>query len=203
MNEAQLTQSDPAARHLLEALGGSKDSLSWLELHKKGLSVFARVLTNGRHKGLDSLRALDAAAWDELFDTVCNDGLEEALKQSHPDVYLLFEAVKGDNEALDRLKRKKPSYGKMVETIREAHDRYLSANSEEATPDCIPTSAAADVGCLIGELHLSKGEYAKAIEAFSRAIENQPTADAYEGRAKAYRALADLDEQKAAELQQT
>jgi tetratricopeptide (TPR) repeat protein len=203
MSDVQLTQDDPAARHLLQALGGSKDSLSWLELHKKGLSVFARALSNGRNKGLESLKALDEAAWDELFDTVCNDGLEEALKDEHPDVYLLFEAVKGDDEALGRLKRKKPSYGKMVETIREAHERYLSANSEEVGQDCIPSSAAADVGCLIGELHLNKGEYPKAIEAFTRAIENQPTADAYEGRAKAHRALAAHDEQKAAELKQT
>ena len=61
------------------------------------------------------------------------------------------------------------------------------SNSEEAGKDCIPSSTAADVGCLIGELHLSKGEYHKAIEAFTRAIENQPTADVYEGRAIAVR----------------
>lgn len=58
----------------------------------------------------------------------------------------------------------------------------------------------ADTACLIGDLHLSKGEYQQAIEAFSRAIENRPTADAYQGRAKAYRALAALDEQAATKL---
>lgn len=202
MNDTQLAQGDPAARHLLAALGGNKDSLSWLDHHKKGLSVFARALTNGGSKGPEGLKALDPAAWDELFDTVCNDGLERILKESHPDVYLLFEAVKGDEEALAQLKRKKRSYGKLVEVIREAHEKYLLSGSEEVGKDCIPSSAAADVGCLIGELHLSKGEYHKAIEAFSRAIENQPTADVYEGRARAYRALAEQDEQQAASLKQ-
>jgi tetratricopeptide (TPR) repeat protein len=203
MNDTQLAQGDPAARHLLAALGGSKDSLSWLDHHKKGLSVFARALTNGGSKGLEGLKALDPAAWDELFDTVCNDGLEQALQDRHPDVYLLFEAVKGDEEALAQLKRKKRSYGKLVEVIREAHEKYLLSSSEEVGKDCIPSSAAADVGCLIGELHLSKGEYHKAIEAFSRAIENQPTADVYEGRARAYRALAEQDEHKAVSMKQT
>src|SRR5947209_1203026 len=107
MNDTQLAQGDPAARHLFQALEGSKDSLNWLEHHKKGLAVFARALTNGSSKGLDALRALDPSGWDELFDTVCNDGLEQALKDHHPEVYLLFEAVKGDEEALAELKRKK------------------------------------------------------------------------------------------------
>ena len=41
---------------------------------------------------------------------------------------------------------------------------------------------------------------AKAIEAFTRALESNPTADVYEGRAQAYRALAEADERKAREL---
>jgi tetratricopeptide (TPR) repeat protein len=53
---------------------------------------------------------------------------------------------------------------------------------------------AADVACLVGEMHLSKGEYHKAIEAFTRALEENPTADVYEGRARAYRLLADADD---------
>jgi tetratricopeptide (TPR) repeat protein len=65
---------------------------------------------------------------------------------------------------------------------------------ENADPRVISGDEAADVSCLIGEMHLSKGDYAKAIEAFSRAIENRPTADAYYGRARAYRALAAADE---------
>jgi hypothetical protein len=67
-------------------------------------------------------------------------------------------------------------------------------------PRVISGEAAADVSCLIGELHLSKGEYRKAIEAFSRAIETRPTPDAFRGRARAYQALAGDDERRAEEL---
>jgi uncharacterized protein HemY len=61
----------------------------------------------------------------------------------------------------------------------------------------ISRTSAADAAVLVGELHLRQGEYAKAIAAFTQAIENRPTADAYQGRAKAYRGLADKDEQEA------
>jgi hypothetical protein len=72
--------------------------------------------------------------------------------------------------------------------------------SAEADPQVITGDAAADVSCLIGELHLHKGDYPKAIEAFSRAIDSRPTADAYLGRARAYRALAARDEGRAQEF---
>ena len=61
-------------------------------------------------------------------------------------------------------------------------------------------SSAADAACLVGEMHLGKGDYTRAVEAFTRAIENTPTADAYEGRAKAYRRLAEADEKVARKL---
>jgi hypothetical protein len=64
----------------------------------------------------------------------------------------------------------------------------------------ISGDSAADMSCLIGEMHLSKRAYEKAIEAFGRAIAVRPTADAYLGRARAYRGLADRDEQQAREL---
>lgn len=69
---------------------------------------------------------------------------------------------------------------------------------ERAEEELNPTSAA-DAACLVGELHLSKGEYEKAIQAFTQAIEGNPTADAYEGRAKAYQGLAERDERAALE----
>lgn len=56
---------------------------------------------------------------------------------------------------------------------------------------------AADTACLVGELHLSRGDCGKAIEAFSRAIGLHPTADAYQGRARAYRVLAEQDDERA------
>lgn len=63
----------------------------------------------------------------------------------------------------------------------------------------ISRTNAADAAVLVGELHLHQGEYVKAIAAFTQAIENGPTADAYQGRANAYRGLAEQDEQKARE----
>jgi hypothetical protein len=70
---------------------------------------------------------------------------------------------------------------------------------QEEAPGGITRSAAADVACLVGDLHLRKGEYKKAVQAFSRAIEHSPTVEAYEGRARGYRALAAKDEQQARE----
>jgi len=69
---------------------------------------------------------------------------------------------------------------------------------EESGTD-ISRASAADAAVLVGELHLRQGEYAKAIAAFTRAIENGQTADAYQGRAKAYRGLVEIDELKARE----
>ncbi len=199
MSDTQLAPGDAVTRHLLQAIDGSKEALAWLDAHLHGLAVFVRALGNGK-KGLESLRAMPQGEWDHLVETICNDGLDPVLEERHPDVHLLFEAVKGDDGALGRLRRKKPSFAKLAETIRAYHEQYGGGGGEEAPTDRLPCSAAADVGCLIGEMHLNKGEYHKAIEAFTRAIENQPTADVYEGRAAAYRALADLDEQKAREL---
>src|SRR5262249_221076 len=116
------------------------------------------------------------------------------------DVFELFEAVKGDDEALARLQRKRISYARVAVIVREFHEKYLASVPEQGGSASIPSSAAADVGCLIGEMHLRKHDYHKPMGAFPRAIENQPTADAFEGRARAYRALASVDEQKALEL---
>jgi tetratricopeptide (TPR) repeat protein len=199
MSDTQIAPTDAAVHHLLEALDGHKEALGWLDEYRRGLALFIRALNNGR-KAIDNLREMRPEEWDQLFEAICNDTLAQTLEERHPDVALLFEAVKGDNEALTQVSRKKPTHGKLATAIREFHERYLLGGDEQPTGSGIPTSAAADVGCLIGEMHLSKGEYHKAIEAFSRAIENQPTADAFEGRAKAYRALAALDEHRALEM---
>ena len=64
----------------------------------------------------------------------------------------------------------------------------------------LENSDAADAACLVGELHLNKRDYRKAVEAFTRALEESPTADAYAGRAQAYRGLAAEDEACARKL---
>ena len=71
---------------------------------------------------------------------------------------------------------------------------------EEDDAEPLQGAAAADAACLVGEMHLNKGDHERAVEAFTRAIENNPTADAYQGRAQAYRALALQDERRAEEL---
>src|SRR5262249_1984946 len=102
--------------------------------------------------------------------------------------------------SLAALQKHKRSFAQLASLIREAHERSLAAGAIRKTDGVLAESTAADVGCLIGEMHLNRGEYHKAVEAFSRAIENAPTADAQDGRARALRALADLDERYAREL---
>ena len=99
---------------------------------------------------------------------------------------------------------KKPPKGKYPKVLRRRGADPAQVTGADAgaagAPQAISGEAAADMSCLIGELHLSKGNYAKAVEAFSRAIETSPNPDAYLGRARAYRALAALDERQASGL---
>jgi tetratricopeptide (TPR) repeat protein len=95
-------------------------------------------------------------------------------------------------------------YPRVVRRVGESPPQYAdgreAAVDETAAPAHLP-DAAADVSLLIGEMHLKEGEYARAIEAFTRSIEADPkAADEYEGRARAYRALAARDERQAREL---
>jgi hypothetical protein len=81
---------------------------------------------------------------------------------------------------------------------KESPDEHDN-DEQEQEPKDLRGTAAADAACLVGEMHLANGEYEKAIQAFTQALAGNPTADAYEGRAKAYRALAERDERKALE----
>lgn len=63
--------------------------------------------------------------------------------------------------------------------------------------------ASADAACLVAEMHLKEHRYTEAVLAFSRAIQLNPTVDAYQGRAKACRLLAEQDEQAIEEMSQT
>jgi hypothetical protein len=92
-------------------------------------------------------------------------------------------------------------YPRVAKRVGDSPPQFGAEGHEERVdPPDMQASVAADTACLIGELHLGKGDYAKAVEAFSRSIEGSPTADAYEGRAKAYRALAAADERRADKL---
>jgi Plasmid pRiA4b ORF-3-like protein len=95
-------------------------------------------------------------------------------------------------------------YPKVTRREGESPFRPGSAGpARQPAPLGVGTEEGADTACLVGEVHLERGEYHKAVEAFSRALTGRPTADAYEGRARAYRALAAADERFARELRQT
>ena len=92
-------------------------------------------------------------------------------------------------------------FPKVTKRVGDSPPQYPDLEDEEDESEPLPTEAvASDVSCLIGEQHLRDGDPAKAIEAFTRSLEVEPTADAYAGRARAYRALADADDRRAAEL---
>ena len=96
-------------------------------------------------------------------------------------------------------------YPKVIQSIGESPPQYPDVDEDDwgddESEEDIPDGAAADVSLLIGEMHLKAGEYAKAVEAFTRSIEANPAAaDEYEGRSRAYRALADEDQRKAKAL---
>lgn len=193
---------DPALRSFVNALAGQQEGLAWLESHRPGLMVFLKALDGGP-RGRQRLQGLSPASWDELFEIIASDELDGALVKKYPDVHQLFDAVKGNDDALAELRRHKPSFAALAGIIREANEGNSSASNGKVEENNLDGSAAADVGCLIGEMHLSRGEYSKAIDAFSRALETEVSADAFEGRARAYRALAAEDEARASALRGT
>lgn len=198
MNEPRVLEN-PANGHLLRALEGDREALKWLLLHRKHLGAFAQAVVGGK-KAVENFGSLDGLG-EELFEAIGDASLNATLKNRHPEVHALFEAIKGDNTALDRLQRKKPSLARLAEIVRAAHEKSLEARDDRVGPQELADSAA-DVGCLIGEMHLARGEFEKAVQAFTRAIETHPTADAYEGRARAYTALALHDQQRAEQLRE-
>ncbi len=92
--------------------------------------------------------------------------------------------------------------GKYPKVTKRVGKSPFQAEMQHHNSQMIGTDEGADTACLVAEMHLSQGEYHKAVEAFTRAIAMNPTVDAYEGRARAYRALAAADEQVAQQLRQ-
>jgi len=207
--EGWLREENPDLYYMVQALAGDVEALRWLELKSEGLWLFTRA-AGGDRKALAALEAGQAIDLDDLFGTIDDPGLWQWLAEKHADLHLLFQSIKGDDDALRRLKRKKAVLARLALLVGAAYQKHQNADADGTPEDArpaespqeIPGDAAADVGCLIGELHLSKGDYAKAVEAFSRSIETDPSADAYEGRAHAYRELALADERKALELRE-
>jgi hypothetical protein len=175
---------------------------AWLRDRSSALYLFTRAVAGDRTAAaaFGPGHPLD---FDDLFGLIRHDDRAHWLGDRHPELHLLFDAVQGDDAALRRLRRKKAGLARLAEDVRDRYREYEAAEPEEppaapaAEPGEIPEAAASDVGCLIGELHLSKGDFERAVEAFSRSLDGTPTADAYEGRARAFRALAEADESRA------
>jgi hypothetical protein len=196
-----LERESPEVYYMLRGLQEDVTALDWLRAKSIALYLFTRGAAGDR-KAAAALAPDHCLDLDDLFGLICHDDLLHWLEDRHPELQLLFAAIKGDENALRRLRRQKAGLARLAEGIRERYQAYMTAPPEEAPPDGegITEGAAADVGCLIGELHLSRGDFNKAVEAFTRSIEGMATADACQGRARAYRALAERDEHQAREL---
>jgi hypothetical protein len=187
-NDAWLKAENAELYWMVRAMAGDDGALLRLESEGRGLALFTRVLTGDR-KALSALEEGPDLELDYVHGLAVNCQQSGWLQEHHPVLHAVFEAVKGDEGPLRRLKKKKPGLTKLARLVRDAREKAPK----------LTAASPADVGCLVAEVHLSKGEYHKAIEAFTRAIETAATPDAYEGRARAYRALAEADERRAAE----
>jgi tetratricopeptide (TPR) repeat protein len=199
--DAWLAEEHPDLYHLLRAADGSAEAVAWLHAKDEGLGLFGDALS-GHRSALERLQRRKVLDLDGLYGP---GGMPaEWLRDNRPEFHLLFEAIQGDDESLKRLDRKKHTMARLAVIARSAYRRARRrAEPDGEDEDESPDGQAADVGCLVGELHLRQGDYLHAVEAFTRAIENHPSADAYEGRARAYQALALADEGRANELRRT
>jgi tetratricopeptide (TPR) repeat protein len=190
---------DPAAdfRDVVRAADGDAEALHRLEKRGEALRLLPRAVRGDRH-AFAALRAADPLELDALCATLLTAEPPDGLAARHPELQLLLEAVRGNDVALHRLERKRAGLGRLTRFLRD-----VCVNAEEPADGgdgSITGDAAADVGLLVGEQHLREGNFARALAAFNRAIEVEPTSDAYEGRARAYRGLADLDDREAGKI---
>jgi tetratricopeptide (TPR) repeat protein len=195
-HDGWLAEAYPEVHHTLRAVEGDREAAAWLDANSRGLGLFARAHAGDR-KSIQALQDGEVRELDDLFEIIDNDDLTRWLEEQHPEFHELFQAVKGDEAALKRLKRRKAALGRLAQAMRQLHEKYLHRTREERVREDFDGGAAADMRCLVGEMHLTNREFHKAIEAFTRALQSNPTADVYEGRARAYRALAEEDERKA------
>jgi tetratricopeptide (TPR) repeat protein len=194
-----LEQAYPQMHFLLLALDGDDGAPRWLAHNSPGMALFARALA-GEQLALAGLQNGHAEDLDDLFEVIDNDDLGDWLEERRPDLHLLFEAIKGDSAAAAKLKKNRSAHARLLPKFRDVHDRFLQRTRDVRAA---LEGHAAEVGCLVGEMHLRQGEYEKAIEAFSRAMDTHPAPDLYLGRAKAYRGLAERDESAAVLLRQS
>lgn len=183
-----LEQAYPQMHFLLLALDGDESAARWLSHNSTGVALFTRALRGDKH-AMAGLENGQGDHLDDLFELIDNDDLLTWMATRRPELHALFVAVKGDPLPNGSPTPRK-AHARQLAALRKAHDRFLQRSQ---LGDDILNDSAADMGCLIGEMHLKQGEYEKAIEAFSRAIDTHASTDLYEGRARAYRGLAERD----------
>lgn len=187
-----LEENHPALYYTILGFDGDGKALRWLKNNTTTLYQLCRAVTGGTATEA-AVRDCDPVERDLLLEAMDREELLERLRKHHPEVHMLFEAGKGNAAARRRLSRQKPGLTQFADLLKQ----WRQAKTTDVKEETFREGTAADVGQLVGEMHLSKKEYEKAAQAFTRALENQPTADAYEGRAKAYRGLADEDDRQA------
>ena len=192
---AWLEQAFPQMHYLLLALDDDAAASRWLAGNSSGVSLLARAI-DGDAAATEALAVGQPGDHDDLFELMENEDIVLHLSIRRPDIHRMFAAVKGDADALERLGRKHGHLARLVPTLQAFHRRMIQTQNGEV----IAGGTVADMGCLIGEMHLRQGEYEKAVEAFTRALETQSAADLYEGRARAYRGIAEQDERDARKL---
>jgi len=197
-----LKEENPDLFYMLRAMDGADDAFVWLENKGPGLSCLTRALT-GDKSAIAALMEIDDQERDYLHGVIVNCGQLPWLTERSPELSLLFLAVQGDEGALKRLKRKRALLARLAVLVRDMVMNTTETEPAESNGQLpLAEGTSADVGLLVAEHHLRQHDYPRAIEAFSRAIENSPTPDAFEGRAGAYRALAQEDERKARDLRE-
>jgi hypothetical protein len=191
--------NDPAAdfRDVVHASEGDAAAQRRLESRGEALRLLPRAVQGDRH-AFAALRAADPLELDALCAILLTTEPPDGLAARHPELQLLLETVRGDETALHRLQRKRRGLARLARFLRDV----CGGGEAPAEPGDgkMNDGAAADVGILVGEQHLHDGHFARALAAFNRAIEVEPTPDAYEGRARAYRGLAEADERRARAL---
>lgn len=199
-----LKEENPDLFSMLQALDGSREAQAWLVNKSPGLSVFTRAIGGDKHAA-EELEKLDPQELDYIHGTVVTCEQTQWLAERSPELALLFEALKGNEESLKQLRHKKKTWGRLAERMLQLFERTDAAPLPPLPPEPVPLTeegVQADVGLLVGEYHLQRQEYTDAVEAFTRAIATRPTPDAYDGRARAYIALAQEDERRALHLRE-
>lgn len=191
-----LVENHPALYYTTRALDGDRKALRWLKSNATTLHHLCQAVAGDQEldRAVEAADPVDRALLVEVMD---HEELLERLHAHHPNVYLVLKAGKGDAGARKNLAQQQPRFLPLVDILQRW---YTEKTPDVAGGEPFRDASAADVSLLVGEMHLDKGEYEKAIEAFTRTLTNQPSADAYEGRARASRALAEEDDRQAALL---